>query len=26
MQGNLSELIEPLTMHFQSESLAAQEA
>lgn len=26
MQGSLSELIEPLTMHFQSESLAAQEA
>lgn len=25
MQGNLSELIEPLTMYFQSESLAAQE-
>jgi peptide chain release factor 1 len=26
MQGNLSEVIEPLVMHYQSEALAAQEA
>ncbi|WP_041531948.1 peptide chain release factor 1 [Syntrophotalea carbinolica] len=26
MQGNLSELVEPLTLHYQSEAMAAQEA
>jgi len=26
MQGSLTELIEPLTLHYQSEAMAAQEA